>query len=181
MPRPRALVLLLFGLAGFPVLTGCLVPKNRYDRAVQAGNVEQARRTHALAQLATARAEVERLTALLRERGRHVDDRERDLSRSKLDEARLETERNDAATLVEQLRGELARAGDHLREYAEQKEALEAALAQAALGAPPPAEPAAEGAVAESPEGPEADRATTAPTVAAPATAPLPGGDNAGL
>jgi hypothetical protein len=134
MLRTASFALLLATLAAGSSLSGCMVPQNRYDRAVDRADAEQAERARAEAALAAARADVERLNALLNERSRHVDARDQLLSRSKLDEARLETERDDAAALVEQLRGELARAGDHLREYSEQKQALEAALAEAALG-----------------------------------------------
>ncbi len=50
------------------------------------------------------------------------------MSESKLESSVVAKERDEATGLVDQLRGELARVGDNLRSYAEQKADLEKSL-----------------------------------------------------
>jgi hypothetical protein len=107
---------------------GCFVPERQYDQAVhtlraeQAGHRKTAERLHGIRKkLAIAEGKLEK------EHG-HITAREGELAQSKLDYYVVSTEREDAVRMVEQLRGELARVGDHLKAFSEQKNSLETAL-----------------------------------------------------
>ena len=117
------------------LVTGCFVPQNRYDEVVTRLHGEEAARKADDVELARVRADLARLDQTLGSRESSLTTRERELSQAKLDSDRVSTERDDAVVLVEQLRSELARVGDNLREYSEQKRELEAALGEADLRA----------------------------------------------
>jgi hypothetical protein len=116
-------------LVVFSAVTGCYVPRSRYDQAATRLREEQAARKSAEETLAGTRAELARLQDALATRERALAAREGEAAQSKLDADRLSTERDDATLLVDQLRNELARAGDNLRTFSGQKQELEAALA----------------------------------------------------
>ncbi|HEX7669541.1 MAG TPA: hypothetical protein VF395_08160 [Polyangiaceae bacterium] len=128
-------VFALGALALCPLFTGCLVPQNRYDEAVTRLEGEQAAHKQDAADLARTKAELTRLNQTLGSREQSLAAREGELSQAKLDSDRISTERDDAVVLVEQLRGELARVGNNLLEFSEQKRDLEAALAEADMRA----------------------------------------------
>ncbi|HEX4476448.1 MAG TPA: hypothetical protein VH142_15280 [Polyangiaceae bacterium] len=111
--------------------TACFVPQNRYDEAVTKLHTEQAAHADAEARIAETRAELTRIDEALRAREQSLTAKEDDLAASKLDVERVSTERDDAAALVEQLRGELGRVGENLHEYSDQKRELESALTEA--------------------------------------------------
>lgn len=111
--------------------TACFVPQNRYDDAVTQLHAEQAAHADAEARIAETRAELARIDEALRAREQSLTAKEGDLAASKLDVQRVSTERDDAAALVEQLRGELGRVGENLHEYSDQKRELESALTEA--------------------------------------------------
>jgi hypothetical protein len=94
-------------------------------------HAEAAGRSAAETELALARDEIHRIGQALRSHEHDLDLREGELAQSKLDADRVSTERDDAARLVDQLRGELARVGDNLREFSDQKRELESALNEA--------------------------------------------------
>jgi hypothetical protein len=128
----RAATLSLVGSIG---VTACFVPQNRHEAVVAKLHDEEAARRNAEAELARARAELARIDESLRTKEQSLIAREGDLAKSALDTERVATERDDAVALVEQLRGELARVGDNLREYSEEKRGLETALSEAELRA----------------------------------------------
>jgi len=121
----------LAGTAALLSATACFVPQNRYDEAVTKLHAEQAAHADAEAQIAETRAELARIDEALRAREQSLTAKEGDLAASKLDVERVSTERDDAAALVEQLRGELGRVGENLHEYSDQKRELESALTEA--------------------------------------------------
>jgi hypothetical protein len=114
-----------------PLFVGCLVPQNRYDEAVVRLHGEETAHKKDADDLARTKAELARLNQTLGTREESLTAREGELSQAKLDSDRVSTERDDAVILVEQLRGELARVGDHLREFSDQKRELEGALTEA--------------------------------------------------
>ena len=134
MKHSAALALLGTALVS-PLLVGCFVPQNRYDEAVTRLREERAAHKADTDDLGRAKAELGRLNETLGSREQSLTAREGELSQVKLDSDRVSTERDDAVVLVEQLRGELARVGNNLREFSEQKQELEAALAEADLRA----------------------------------------------
>jgi hypothetical protein len=126
----RALSIFIWGLSPF-VSVACVVPQGRYDEATAKLHAEQAARTSAEGALATAQAELAHLDDALRGKEKSLDGQGQELAEAKLDVDRAATERDDAVVLVEQLRGDLARVADNLREYSQQKTDLEASLAEA--------------------------------------------------
>ncbi|HVU02020.1 MAG TPA: hypothetical protein VHE30_09720 [Polyangiaceae bacterium] len=111
--------------------TGCLVPQNRYDEAVRRQDAAEKARAADEAELQTTRAELAKVNGALGTREKTLADREGELAQKQLDADRMATERDDAVLLVDQLRGELGRASDHLREFSEEKKGLAAALEEA--------------------------------------------------
>jgi flagellar motor protein MotB len=65
------------------------------------------------------------LEAELKAERQRADAREQTLAQEKLERTRIVKERDDAALLLEQLRNDLARAGDNVRSYAEHNARLE--------------------------------------------------------
>jgi outer membrane murein-binding lipoprotein Lpp len=113
------------------LVAGCYVPRSRYDQANAQLRQEQAARRATEGDLDRARAEIAALTSSLGAREAALSTRDGQAAQAKLDADRLSTERDDAVGLVDQLRGELARAGDDLRTFSGQKQELESALAAA--------------------------------------------------
>lgn len=130
MPTMPRACWLLVGL-GATALSGCVVPQERYNEAVARLQQERAAVRNAEQQTASLRERLKQAEALLNARDRELNNREHDLARSQVDVERETVARNDAAMIVDQLRGELARAGDHLRYFADQKKELESALEDA--------------------------------------------------
>lgn len=112
-------------------LVGCVVPQNRYDEVADKLRSEEGLLRKSEAELARLSAEVVRLSQTLDGKEQSLVAREGDLAKAQLEAEQISREKNDAIDLVEQLRGELGRVGEHLREYAGRKEELEAALARA--------------------------------------------------
>jgi len=124
--RPLITLLALTGLA--TVASGCMVPATRYEEARSAIRVEQQahRRTQDhLGEISARLAEVE---ADLDARQKRVEKLEQDLSEARLEAEQAQSERGFASELVEQLREELGRTGNHLREFADEKQRLSVAL-----------------------------------------------------
>ena len=138
---PRLLVNVA-AVAAAAGLLGACVPATQYEEAKSASEVESAKRQRAESDLAATQAKLEAANAELSERDQKIAQTEQAVSQSQLDNSVALKERDEAAGLVDQLRGELGRAGNDLRSYAQQKADLqksldEAKAAQAALKAAP--------------------------------------------
>jgi hypothetical protein len=125
---PR-LILHVASIAALAGLLGACVPVSRYDAARSASESEAAGRVHAEVELQETQDKLGAVTAELDQTTKKLADLEQAASQAKLDNSLALKERDDATGLVEQLRGELARVGDDLRAYAEQKTDLEHSLA----------------------------------------------------
>ena len=124
---PR-LVLHVASLAAVLGLFAACVPAARYEEAKSASEVELAARQRAEAELVVARTRLDAAAAELNQREQKLAATEQSVSESKLESSVAVKERDEATGLVDQLRGELARVGDNLRSYAEQKADLEKSL-----------------------------------------------------
>ena len=124
---PR-LVLHVASLATVLGLFAACVPAARYEEAKSASEVELAARQRAEAELSAARARLDAAAAELNQREQKLAETEQSVSESKLENRVAVKERDEATGLVDQLRGELARVGENLRSYAEQKADLEKSL-----------------------------------------------------
>lgn len=120
---PSAVLLLSLG-------TGC-VSQTQYDEAQALAHVEQAAHRKAVARAHSLQAKIDTLKAQLAEGERSLSDRKDQLAESQFDTELIVKERDAAGELVQQLRGELARVGDHLRAFSSQKEELSQALQEA--------------------------------------------------
>lgn len=120
-PRQLALLLLL------GVFSGC-VPVTRFEEAQSAGQVELEGRRRAEYQIAQLQTENQQLRTKAEQAARALDEREQALSQAELDSSTQGKQREQAEGLVEQLRGELARAGGHLQTFHDDKEKAEASL-----------------------------------------------------
>ncbi len=114
---------------------GCMVPASRYEEARSAIVVEQEAHRRTQDRLSQISRDLERLHASLAEREKKIATLEGDLSEAQLSADVAGTERRFATEIVEQLRGELLRTGDHLRDMSGEKtklaQALDAAEARA--------------------------------------------------
>jgi len=124
---PR-LIVHLATVATVAGLMAACVPASQYEEAKSASEVELAGRQRAEAELAQTRAKLDALNAELSERDQKLAVTEQTVSESKFENSVAVKERDEATGLVDQLRGELARVGDDLRSYAEQKAELEKSL-----------------------------------------------------
>jgi len=131
MTKPRFCLPLVCAVILSPLAAACVVPQNRYDEATAKLRNEEALRRQSEAELARVSADVVRLSQALDGKEQSLVAREGDLAKAQLDAERISREKTDAVELVEQLRGELGRVGDHLREYSGRKQELEAALERA--------------------------------------------------
>jgi hypothetical protein len=120
------------GLLGAPA---CVVPQTRYEEARSALRVEVAAHRQTLGRLDDVERRLAILQAELAERERRLENDQQLFAQSDLDRAIASKERESAVEIVDQLRNELARVGDHLRVFGEEKahlsEALDAAEARA--------------------------------------------------
>jgi hypothetical protein len=114
-----------------PLLVACVVPQNRYDEVAAKLRSEEGLRRKAEADLARVSADLVRLGQTLDGKEQSLVAREGDLAKAQLESEQIAREKTDAVELVEQLRGELGRVGEHLRQYSDRKQELEAALQRA--------------------------------------------------
>jgi len=135
LPRAGLVLGLSFGLSG------CVAAKH-YDEARSVAESEMAahqktreRLVMALehakgleAELALRTQKLEKMERELGEKSRHLDAEELAAAESKLEATVLLTEKRAAGELVDQLRTELARTGQHLGMFARDKQSLEQAL-----------------------------------------------------
>jgi hypothetical protein len=124
---PR-LILHVASVATVLGLLNACVPAAHYEEAKSASEVELAARQRAEAELLVTRTKLEAAAAELNQREQKLAETEQSVSESKLENSVAVKERDEATGLVDQLRGELARVGDNLRSYAEQKADLEKSL-----------------------------------------------------
>lgn len=129
----RGAAFLAVALLGF---ASACVPATRYEEAKTALQSEQNdnRLTHARA--AELEHALQEAQATIRAEEQRLDDHEKQLADSNLDAEQVASARDNALGMVEQLRGELARASDHLRAYSAEKDELSKALAAAAANHP---------------------------------------------
>src|SRR5690606_21303610 len=169
-------------------LAGC-VPVTRLEEAQSVAEVEAESRRRAAIALAAERERAAKLEASLAEREAALQEQQRLLDEQRLATSITEKERDESAVLVEQLRGELSRAGDHLRAYSEQKAELERELADTEPPADgdaasmPDATPPPAGYGAPDAKGAEIDAAMGIPAapLTPPATDPTPPSNAADL
>lgn len=114
-------------LVGFSVV-GCVVPAARYEEARSAIRVEQEAHRRTQERLTEVSRDMERLHASLSLRERKLEQLETELAEQRLSADVAGTERKFATEMVEQLRGELGRTGEHLREFAGERAKLSLAL-----------------------------------------------------
>lgn len=107
--------------------TAC-VSQTRYNEAVSAARVEEAAHRRTLTRLTAAEETLAELQRDVSQRDRAVHQREQLLAKAELGATQLAKQREAAEQLVEQLQGDLARVGGHLREYAADKERLQREL-----------------------------------------------------
>jgi hypothetical protein len=122
---------LIVHIASIAVLAGLVnacVPATQYEEAKSASEVELAGRQRAEAELTATREQLAAAKAQLDERAQKLAESEQSVSETKLENSVAVKERDDAAGMVDQLRGELARVGDNLRLYAKDKAELEKSL-----------------------------------------------------
>lgn len=105
------------------------VPAVRYEEARSAAEVEAEAKRRVAAELEKARAENERLRAELSSRRDALDDSANAMQQIQLEQDLANKQRDETASLVEQLRGELARVGAHLQQATEENRRLERELA----------------------------------------------------
>jgi outer membrane murein-binding lipoprotein Lpp len=109
-------------------LSGCFVPERQYDEAVHTLRAEQAAHRQTTDQLYELQQKLAAVNERLDRDQAALEARQQDLAQSKFDYDIATNEREDAVRMVDQLRGELARVGDHLRVFADQKSELSSAL-----------------------------------------------------
>ena len=124
---PR-LILHVASIAALAGVFAACVPATRYEEAKSASEVELAGRQRAEAELTATHAKLDAAQAELNQRAEKLALTEQSVSESKLENSVALKERDEATGLVDQLRGELARVGDNLRSYAQQKADLEKSL-----------------------------------------------------
>ncbi len=108
--------------------SACVVPATRYDEARSALALEQQANRTAGARLYEMEAKVAALQAQIDKRQHELDVQSERVAQSQLDTSVAARKQQDATELVDQLREELERVGDHLRAFADQKQELGQAL-----------------------------------------------------
>jgi len=109
-------------------VSGCVVPQTRYEEARSALRVEVEAHRRTLARLYEVESKLAALRVELDQREARLEKDSALLAQSELDTKLVDKERQDASELVDQLRGELGRVGDHLRLFAEERTQLSDAL-----------------------------------------------------
>ncbi|HET9932895.1 MAG TPA: hypothetical protein VFQ35_19460 [Polyangiaceae bacterium] len=124
LAAPRVLVPLGALAALSSGMTGC-VSRLSYEEAASAAEVEREGHRRAELDLAALKARVAELEGQLKERSAGLSEREEKLAEEKYERNVASKERDETASLVAQLRGELARANEHLEAYARNNARLE--------------------------------------------------------
>jgi hypothetical protein len=108
-------------------LCGC-VPQTRYEEARSATRIEQEAHRRTQATLVEIGRKLDQTQVELGQREQRLEKMEQDLAEAKLNADVAGTERQNALDLVETLRADLGRTGDHLRVFADEKSKLAGAL-----------------------------------------------------
>jgi hypothetical protein len=151
------------------LLASC-VPVTRFEEAESAAQVEAEGRRRAALELEASRQRVAELEAAVRARESELDARGRALDEQQLASNLSAKEREQSASLVDQLRGELARSSEHLKAYSNEKLRLERELEAAQRAEQTPAAPPAGTEAPPPAEPPE----QVAPPASPPESAPAP-------
>ncbi len=104
-------------------VTGC-VPAVQYEEAQSAAEVEREGHRRAAQRLYAAEQELAKLKAEHEQLKARLAEKDQTLAAVELDVQRAAKQRDEHAELVTQLRGELARVGDHLRAFSVEKDGL---------------------------------------------------------
>jgi hypothetical protein len=130
--RLRAL-LSLISLSALGAMSGC-VPATHYERTKTALQHEQAISRQAAARIGELQQKLDEARAQAEAQEQRLLEQEKKLAASSLDNELAATARDNALGVVDQLRGGLSRAGEHLRAFSDQKQELSKALAQREAG-----------------------------------------------
>jgi hypothetical protein len=114
---------LILSLAALCWTSGC-VSQSTYEEAQSAADVEREAHRRVQARLQEVEQELSALQSDLERRESALDEQERRLAEADLHLKLAHRERDERGVLVDQLRGELARVGDHLRVFSEEKQRL---------------------------------------------------------
>jgi hypothetical protein len=136
LTAPRVLVPLGMFAAGASCLTGC-VSRIAYEEATSAAEVEREGHRRAELEVATLKARISELQSELNARSEGLEARDQRLAEEKFEHNVASKERDETASLVAQLRGELARANEHLESYARNNARLEHELSVTREGGGP--------------------------------------------
>lgn len=136
-PTMVSRTLVLRALAASFALGGC-VPATTYEQATSAAEVEREGHRRAALRLAAAESELERVkaekAAVQAEKSdleAQLAKEEQELAQTSLDMESAKKAQEEQSELVTQLRGELARVGDHLKAFQGDKDELADKLAEA--------------------------------------------------
>ena len=124
--RPMAISkskILILSLAALCWSSAC-VSQSTYEEAQSAADVEREAHRRARVRLHAVEQELTALRADLERRESALAEQERRLAEADLHLKLAHQERDESGVLVDQLRGELARVGDHLRVFSEEKQRL---------------------------------------------------------
>ncbi len=125
---PRVLVSLGAVGASLTLFSGC-VSTLRYEEATSAAEVASEASRRSALELEAAKARIAALEADLKARSAGLEDRDQKIAEEKFERSVVTKQREETSSLVDQLRGELARANEHLASYARNNARLEQALA----------------------------------------------------
>jgi len=121
--RVRGVLRVSGPLAALALASGCVNTAN-YEEARSAAAVEREGRRRTQAALEETQAQLARANAALLVRESAIVEQQQKLAEGDLDLQLAHKQRDENGELVSQLRGELARVGDHLRSYSEEKQRL---------------------------------------------------------
>ncbi|MGC4089708.1 MAG: hypothetical protein QM756_17830 [Polyangiaceae bacterium] len=139
LSAPRALLPIGALTASLIGSSGC-VSRLSYEEAASAAEVEREGHRRADLELAASRTRVAELEAQLKSRSEGIEVRDQRLAEEKYQTNVATKERDETASLLTQLRGELARANEHLETYSRNNARLERelGLSRQAAGQPSP-------------------------------------------
>ena len=110
------------------LLVSCVVPERHYNEAVEGARAEASAHQKTAIAMVELNRRLERAETVLANREADLLNKQVMIERKDLSASQLAKERDDAALIVDQLRGELGRVGDHLRAFSDQKNSLAASL-----------------------------------------------------
>ena len=117
-------------LSGLLLVSGC-VPASRYEEAQSALHAERGAHRRTLSRAYHLQRQLADAHAAATAASKRLEEHEQKLAAVNLDAKLAGNARDNAMGTVEQLRSELARAGDHLRAFSQEKQDLVKALAAA--------------------------------------------------